>query len=90
MIIMVKVVPNAQKNELIEFVDSVLKVRVKAPPDKGKANEELIEFLSQEFSIPKSKIQILSGHSSRLKKIEIQADIRLEDACFKKTRSKTS
>ncbi|MCC6128253.1 MAG: DUF167 domain-containing protein [Chlamydiae bacterium] len=41
MIIMVKVTPNAQKNELIEFVDSILKVRVKAPPDKGKASKQL-------------------------------------------------
>lgn len=89
MIIMVKVIPNAQKNELIEFVDSVLKVRVKAPPDKGKANEELIEFLSKEFSVPKSRIQILSGHSSCLKKVEIQADIRFESIVFKKASRKT-
>lgn len=72
---MVKVIPNARKNERVEFAGGALKVRIKAPPDKGKANEALIEFLSGEFSVPKSQIRILSGHSSRLKKVEIQADI---------------
>lgn len=82
MILMVKVVPNSQKNEIVGFADSILKVRIKAPPDKGKANEELIDFLSEQLSISKSKIQILSGHSSRLKKVEIQADASAVNELF--------
>lgn len=75
MILMVKVTPNARKNSNEGFHDGILKVRIHAPPDKGKANETLIEFLSETFSIPKSRIRILSGHTSRLKKIEIEGDI---------------
>ena len=82
MIIMIKVIPNSRKNEIVEFVNEVLKVRIKALPDKGKANEELIAFLSEELSIPKSKVQILSGHASRLKKVEIQIDSSLVSKLF--------
>ena len=71
MIIFIKVVPNSHKNSIEEFQDNIWKVRIQAPADKGKANEELIKFLSSLLGLPKNEIRILSGHSSRLKKIEI-------------------
>ncbi len=71
MILTVKVIPNSRKNELEGFLEGILKVRIKAPPDKGKANEQLIEFLAETLQMPKYQIRIVSGHSSRLKKIEI-------------------
>jgi uncharacterized protein (TIGR00251 family) len=77
MIIKVKIIPNAHKNSIEGFQEDTLKIKIKAPPDKGKANEELIDFLSDIFSIAKSQIRIISGHSSRLKKIEIQAILDL-------------
>ena len=42
----IKVTPNAGRNEITGFKDGVLQVRIAAPPDKGKANKELIDFLS--------------------------------------------
>jgi hypothetical protein len=42
-----------------------------------KANDEIAPFLSERLSIPKARIEILSGHSSRLKKIEIDADVEI-------------
>ncbi|HSX13770.1 MAG TPA: DUF167 domain-containing protein [Chlamydiales bacterium] len=77
MILKVSVSPNARESKIVGFQDDVLRVRIHAPPDKGKANETLIEFLSETFSIPKSKIHILSGHTSRLKKLEIEGEINL-------------
>ena len=74
MILMVKVIPNAHKNEVVGYQEGVLKVRIQAPPDKGMANDALIELLSEKFSVPKSKITILSGHSSRLKKVSIEGN----------------
>lgn len=70
--ILVKVIPNAHKNSLEGYQEGVLKVRVHAPPDKGKANDELIAFLAKSLNLPKSNLKIISGHSSRLKRIEIQ------------------
>ncbi len=75
MILIVKVTPNAPKNRIDGFVDGVLKVKIQAPPDKGKANEELVDFLAEEFGIAKSRIEVVSGHTSRLKKLKIDADI---------------
>lgn len=77
MILMVKVLPNAHKNSIEGMKDGVLKVRIKAPPDKGKANEELISFLAETLQISKSQISLISGHSSRLKKLKIEADSSL-------------
>lgn len=47
------------------------KIRLKAVPEKGKANEELIKFLSKELALPKDKIEIISGKTERIKLIRI-------------------
>ena len=70
--ITVKVIPNAHKNIVEGFQGDVLKVRINAPPEKGKANDVLIELLAEYFSVSKNCIRIISGHTSRLKKIEIE------------------
>lgn len=63
-VVKVKVLPNSSKNHLIEYKNDELKVKIKAVPEKGKANAELIHFLSKELKIPKSSIKILKGESS--------------------------
>ncbi|MBI2743620.1 MAG: YggU family protein [Chlamydiales bacterium] len=78
MILMVKVTPNSRKNSIEGYQGDVLRVKIKAPPDKGKANEELIEFLAETFKISKSQITLISGHSSRLKKLKIEEPIRID------------
>lgn len=77
MILLVKVIPNAAANTIESFQGGILKVRIHAPPDKGKANEELIDFLAESFHIAKKKITLISGQSSRLKKLKIEAEIDL-------------
>lgn len=61
--------PNARKNEI--SVGNVIVVRIKAPPVDGKANRELIEYLSEVFGIPKSGMEIIRGESSKFKTISI-------------------
>ncbi len=48
-----------------------IKIRVKAPPVDGAANEELIRFLAKRFGVPRSSIRLVSGASSRHKRITI-------------------
>jgi hypothetical protein len=74
MIIFVKVISNAKKNEIISFQENILKIKIKAIREKNKANLELINFLSKTFKIPKSKIEIISGKTSSIKKIKIDID----------------
>jgi uncharacterized protein (TIGR00251 family) len=67
----VKVTPNAGRNQIVGFKEGVLQVRVAAPPEKGKANKELIDFLAEELGIKKSAVLIIKGQTSRYKTILI-------------------
>ncbi|MGN6209658.1 DUF167 family protein [Asticcacaulis sp.] len=48
-----------------------LKVRVRAAPIEGRANEALIAFLAKSLKLPKSRLSLLTGDTARLKQIEI-------------------
>ncbi len=71
MILKVNVQPNSKENKIIEFKDNILKVKIKAPQIEGKANKALIDFLSEEFNVPKSCINIKSGIFAKTKIVEI-------------------
>ncbi len=72
MILNIKVLPNASSNSIEGWENERLRIRIRGVPEKGKANENLIAFLAKEFGISKSQIKILSGHTSRLKRLEIE------------------
>jgi len=76
--LMVKVIPNAGRNEITGFKEDVLQMRVAAPPDKGKANKELVDFLSEQLGIKKSAIAITRGLTSRNKVLSITGISREE------------
>jgi hypothetical protein len=67
----VKIIPKSSKNEIIGWEENRLKVKIKEIPEKGKANKELIGFLSKTLKIAKSNIKIVKGETSRIKKVEI-------------------
>lgn len=71
MFITVRVYPNATKNEVVGFSDGVWQVRVAAPPIKGKANKELISFLSKVLGVGRSSLSITKGHTTRSKLIAV-------------------
>ena len=72
LIFRVRVVPRASRSELAGEHDGALKVRLAAPPSKGAANEELILLLAQLFERPRSSVEIIAGHTSRLKQVRIK------------------
>jgi len=69
--IVVQVQPNASQNEVLRFKDGALHVRIAASPIKGKANQELVKFLSHILGISKSKLIIEKGMTSKRKVIGI-------------------
>ena len=69
--IRVKVQPKASRSEILGFIGDVLRVKVAAPPDRGKANAVLLELLATTFGVPKSRITLLRGHASRDKLIVV-------------------
>ncbi len=67
----VRIQPRASKNELVRLEDGSLKIRLTAPPVDGAANEALVKFLADRFSVAKSLVEIVSGHTSRDKIVRI-------------------
>lgn len=63
--------PGAKKSELAGLHGERLKIRLHAPPVDGKANNELIRFLSKLFAVSKQSISIESGDLSRQKRVRI-------------------
>jgi uncharacterized protein len=75
--ITVKVIPSSSRDAIVGWLDESLKIKVKAPPERGKANIAVIELLAAKLGIDKRSIEVVSGHSSPAKIIEIQG---LDDA----------
>ena len=67
----VRVVPRASKDEIRGVLGDALKVRIQAPPVEGKANAYLVKFLSKHWKIPRRDIEILSGETGRHKRLRI-------------------
>jgi uncharacterized protein (TIGR00251 family) len=78
-ILQIKVIPSSSVNKIAgKFVDEknrkYYKINIKAPPEDGKANQELVKFLAKELKIKKSQITIISGETARMKLVEIEKD----------------
>ena len=80
-----RVSPGARTKSINRHGDG-WKVGVAAVPERGKANDALIEFLAQRLELPQESIELVSGHSSRDKIVELtgieraEAERRLEQA----------
>lgn len=64
--------PNAKENKVIGLHGESLKLKIKAPPVDNKANKEVTLFLSKEFNISKSSIELTAGQTSREKRFLIK------------------
>jgi len=67
----IRIQPRASKNEAVRQENGSLKIRLTAPPVDGAANEALVKFLAHAFSITRSQVEIVSGHTSRDKIVRI-------------------
>ncbi len=63
--------PKSKVDSVALNPDGSLRIKIKAPPVDGKANEYLIEYLSDVFKIKKKNIEIISGHTNSHKRINI-------------------
>ena len=70
--ITVQVQPGASRNQVTRYTDGVLHVQIAAPPVRGKANRELIEFLSDILGVSRGRLSIEKGHTSRRKVIAVE------------------
>jgi uncharacterized protein len=63
--------PGAKKTEVAGLYGEALKIRLAAPPVDGKANASLIAFLADQLGVPKSAVSLLSGETSRAKRVHV-------------------
>ena len=69
--LVVQVQPNATKNRVARFEDGILHLRIAAPATKGKANQELLKFLSNILGVSKAHLTIEKGIISKKKTIAV-------------------
>lgn len=66
-----KIVPGSSRTQIAGILDGMLKVKIAAAPEKGKANEALIRYLSARLKLKKNDITIIAGKTNPVKRIEI-------------------
>jgi uncharacterized protein (TIGR00251 family) len=68
----VKVIPRSRKNEVSgQLADGTVKIHVTAPPEKGKANEQVCAVLAAHYRVPVRAVEIVSGHGNPRKVVRI-------------------
>jgi uncharacterized protein (TIGR00251 family) len=78
LILHLRIQPGASRDEFAgPYGDSKYRIRITAPPVGGKANQQLIRFLSKSFGVAKSRIELLSGGSGRDKVVRIPRPAKL-------------
>jgi len=65
------VVPRAKRTEIVGRQGEAIKIKVAAPPEMGKANEELLNFLADKLEVRKEQLEIVAGTSSRKKLVSV-------------------
>jgi len=67
----VRVIPRTSRSEIVGEQDGAMKVRLSSPPVDGAANAELIKLLAKKLGIARSAVEIVSGETSRTKRLRI-------------------
>jgi len=76
-----KIAPGSSKTAVCGLLDGMVKIKISAAPEKGKANRRLLEFLAKKFGVKKNAVSIISGQTSPVKHVEvlgISADVLLQ------------
>ncbi|CAN5556198.1 hypothetical protein BH10ACI4_BH10ACI4_37850 [soil metagenome] len=74
----VRIHPGARKNAIHGLHDGALKISLTTPPVDGRANDALIAFLGDRLRIPKARITLLTGATSRSKNLRVATLTALE------------
>jgi len=66
-----KIVPGSSKTSLCGTLDGMVKIKVSAAPEKGKANQCLVEFLAKQLGVKKKAVRVIAGQTNPVKNIEV-------------------
>lgn len=68
-VLLIKVQPRSSRNQIIGLHEGELRVKLTSPPVDGAANKTCRDFLSKQFGIAKTSVELISGETSRHKRI---------------------
>ena len=66
-----KIVPGSSKTTVCGLLGDMLKIKISAPPEKGKANQQLIELIAKKLGLKKQAVSVISGQTNPVKEIQI-------------------
>ena len=71
-VVRVKAIPKSARTEIVgELADGSLKIRIAAPPERGKANAALCAYLAREIGTTQANVDVISGQTSSIKAVRI-------------------
>ena len=70
----IKVIPSSSRDAFAGWLGDTLKIKVKAPPEKGRANRAVIKFLEKQLQLPRGHVSITSGETSSRKTLDITSN----------------
>lgn len=69
----VRVHPGARRNAIAGIHDGALKISLTTPPTDGRANQALVVFVAEQLRLPRARVSLLTGASSRSKTLQINS-----------------
>ncbi|MBN2408087.1 MAG: DUF167 domain-containing protein [Elusimicrobia bacterium] len=72
MLLKLKVQPSSSRQRAVLMADGTVKIYLNSPPEKNKANTELVRFISEKLDVPRSSIEIVKGKTSSVKTLHIR------------------
>ncbi len=66
-----KIVPGSSRTSACGLLNGILKIKISAAPEKGKANQCLLKFLVKQLGVKKNAVRIISGQTNPVKKVQV-------------------
>lgn len=77
-IVALKVFPSSGRLQILLDKNGLIKLYIKSPAEKGKANKEILAFLAKQLGVQADQVELLSGDTSQKKRISIASSMTLE------------
>ena len=71
-LITIHVQPGARKTEVVGLYGEAIKIKVAATPERGIANDALVDFIAEKLDVPKNAVKLVRGRTGRSKTIAIE------------------
>jgi uncharacterized protein (TIGR00251 family) len=71
-VFVVRVTPRSGRDEIVGWQGDELRVRLRAPPVEGRANEGLVRLIAKRLDMAPSSVELVSGGTARVKRLRVE------------------